>query len=92
MVSAFAFVDFLAFFDFELAVFAAAGLSAVALAYLARYAFDTEWAFLGVLLFGAALGGIIYYYSLNAAVKAAGERIEEIIGALSRGEGPIESS
>ena len=67
-------------------------LSPVALAYMARYAFDTEWAFLGVLLFGAALGGIIYYYSLNAAVKAAGERIEEIIGALSRGEGPIERS
>jgi len=67
-------------------------LAPVALAYLARYAFDTEWAFFGVLLFAAILGGIIYFYSMETAVKTASDRREEIITALSRGEGPIESS
>jgi ABC-2 type transport system permease protein len=63
----------------------------VALAYLARYAFDTEWAFFGVLLFGAILGGIVYSFAMDTAVKAAWERREEMIAALSRGAGPIES-
>ncbi len=67
-------------------------LAPVALAYLARYAFDTEWAFFGVLLFAGAFGTIIYFYSMAAAVTAAGERREEIISTLSRGEGPVESS
>jgi len=63
----------------------------VALAYLARYAFDTEWAFFGVLLFGAVVGTLVYFYSMQTALQAAGERRERIIAALSRGEGPIES-
>ncbi len=63
----------------------------VALAYLARYAFDTEWAFFGALLFGAVVGLLVYYYSMQSALQAAGERRERIIAALSRGEGPIES-
>src|SRR5580700_2357849 len=32
----------------------------VALAYLARYAFDTEWAFFGTLLFGGVVGVLVY--------------------------------
>jgi ABC-2 type transport system permease protein len=63
----------------------------VALAYLARYAFDTEWAFFGVLLGGAGLGAVVYSYSTASAVDAAEERKERIIRALSQGEGPIES-
>jgi ABC-2 type transport system permease protein len=63
----------------------------VMLAYVARYAFDTEWAFFGVLLFGASLGGLVYWYTMGAAVSAAEERKERIIVALSQGEGPIES-
>ena len=43
----------------------------VALAYLARYAFESEWAFFGVLLFGAVLGGVAYWFSMESAVKAA---------------------
>jgi len=58
---------------------------------LARYAFDTEAAFFAVLLVAAGLGGIVYAFSMESAVKAAGERKEQIISALSRGEGPIES-
>jgi ABC-2 type transport system permease protein len=63
----------------------------VALAYMARYAFDSEWALFGVLVVGAALGGLVYWYSMGSAVQAAEERKERIITALSRGEGPIES-
>lgn len=63
----------------------------VALAYLARYAFDTEWAFFGVLLFGGLVGVLAYYFSMQSALRAASDRRERIISALSSGEGPIES-
>jgi ABC-2 type transport system permease protein len=63
----------------------------VALAYLARYAFDTEWAFFGTLLFGGVVGVLVYFYSLQSALKAAVDRRERIISALSRGEGPVEN-
>jgi ABC-2 type transport system permease protein len=65
-------------------------LTPVLLAYLARYAFGSEWAFFGVLLAGLMLGAIVYAYSMGSAVKAAEQRKEQIITALSRGEGPIE--
>ncbi len=63
----------------------------VALAYLARYAFDTEWAFFGVLFFGGVVGVLAYYFSMQSALKAASDRREQIISALSSGEGPIEN-
>ncbi len=66
-------------------------LTPVFLAYLARYAFDSELAFFAVLFGGAILAVIVYSYSLTAAVKTADERKEQIITALSQGEGPIES-
>jgi ABC-2 type transport system permease protein len=66
-------------------------LAPIALAYLARYAFSTEWAFFGVLLFGAIVGAIVYSFSMDTAVKASEKRKEEIIAALSKGAGPIES-
>jgi ABC-2 type transport system permease protein len=66
-------------------------LAPIALAYLARYAFGSEWAFFGVLLFGAVLGGIAYWFSMESAVKTAGRRTEEIIAALSQGDGLIQS-
>ena len=56
-------------------------LAPVALAYLARYAFDTEWAFFGVLLFGAVVGVLVYFYSMQSALKAAVDRREQIISA-----------
>jgi ABC-2 type transport system permease protein len=66
-------------------------LAPVALAYLARYAFNTEWAFFGVLMFGAVLGVMVYLYSMQSVLKAAVDRREQIIRALSSGEGPIEN-
>ncbi len=62
-----------------------------ALAYLARYAFDSEWAFFATLGGGAALGATVYAYSMTSAVRVAEERKETIIASLSRGEGPIAS-
>jgi ABC-2 type transport system permease protein len=66
-------------------------LTPVLLAYLARYAFNSEWAFFGVLLAGLMLGGVVYSYSLGSAVKAADLRKEQIITVLGQGEGPIQS-
>ena len=63
----------------------------IALAYLARYAFNTEWAFFGVLIGGAALGALVYSYSMQSAVEAAEARKEQIIRILSQDAGPIES-
>jgi ABC-2 type transport system permease protein len=66
-------------------------LTPVLLAYLARYAFDSEWAFFGVLLAGLMLGCVVYTYSMASAVKTAEQRKEQIITILGHGEGPIES-
>jgi ABC-2 type transport system permease protein len=66
-------------------------LTPVFLAYLARYAFNSEWAFFGVLLAGLMLGGVVYSYSLASAVKTAEERKEQIMTVLGQGEGPIQS-
>jgi ABC-2 type transport system permease protein len=66
-------------------------LAPVALAYLARYAFDTEWAFFGVLIVGGVVGVLVYLYSMQSALRAAVDRREQIITALSSGEGPIEN-
>jgi ABC-2 type transport system permease protein len=66
-------------------------LTPVLLAYLARYAFDSEWAFFAVLIAGLLLGSVVYSYSLTAAVRTAEERKEDIIAILAEGEGPIES-
>ena len=59
------------------------------LAYLARYAFDSEWAFAGVLLFCCAIGVILYRISMQSAVAAAERRKEAIITVLSGGENLI---
>jgi ABC-2 type transport system permease protein len=66
-------------------------LAPVALAYLARYAFGSEWAFFGTLLLGAILGGVMYWFSMESAVKTAERRKEQIIVALSQGDGLIQS-
>lgn len=61
----------------------------VLLAYLARYAFQSEAAFYGVLAFAAILGGVVYWVSMDSAVETARERKEQILTALSQGGGPI---
>lgn len=61
----------------------------VGLAYLARYAFSSEAAFFGVLAMDAAIGAVVYKLSLDSSVAAAERLKEQMVTALSRGDGPI---
>lgn len=59
------------------------------LAYLARWAMDSELAFFGVLAFDAAVGLLIYKLALESAVASSEQMRERIVAALSAGDGPI---
>jgi ABC-2 type transport system permease protein len=61
------------------------------LAYLARWAFDSEAAFFLVLAFDAAVAIVVYRIALQSAVEAAERIKEQMITALSAGDGPIAS-
>jgi len=60
-----------------------------ALAYLARWAFDTQTAFFAVLAFDAAVGLIVYRLALTSAVESAERLKEQVVAALSASDGPI---
>jgi ABC-2 type transport system permease protein len=59
------------------------------LAYLARWAFDSEAAFFAVLAFDAAVGMLIYKLALDSAVAASERTKEAIVAALSAGDNLI---
>ncbi|MCC7496827.1 MAG: hypothetical protein IT160_04560 [Bryobacterales bacterium] len=61
----------------------------VALAFLARYAFDSEAAFFVVMAIDAAIATAVYSIATESAVNAALRRRELLIAALSQTEGPI---
>jgi ABC-2 type transport system permease protein len=61
----------------------------VALAYLARYAFDSEIAFLALLTLAAIGGGVFYTTAMESSVSTAKKRREDIVRELSKGEGPV---
>lgn len=61
----------------------------VSMAYLARYAFNSQPAFYGVLAFDALVGAIVYKLALDSAVSASEKGRERMIAALSQGDGPI---
>jgi ABC-2 type transport system permease protein len=61
----------------------------VSLAYLARYAFDSQLAFYGVLAFDAVVAVVVYKITLDSAVSASQRGRERMIAALSQGDGPI---
>lgn len=65
------------------------GAGPVLLAYGARYAFESEAAFYGVLGFAAALGGAAYWAALDSAVTRIEQRRDEFLAALAHTEGPI---
>jgi ABC-2 type transport system permease protein len=69
-------------------IYAVASIPA-GLAYLARWAFDREFAFFGVLAFDAVVAIIVYRIALNSAVDAAERLKKSMIAALSSSEGPI---
>lgn len=63
----------------------------ISLAYLARWALDSQAAFFAVLAVDLLLAGIIYWVATDAALEAAEARKEQMIAALtaSQREGPI---
>ncbi|HEX3876191.1 MAG TPA: hypothetical protein VHW24_04350 [Bryobacteraceae bacterium] len=61
----------------------------VGLAYVARWALNSEVAFLVVLGLSAAIGGAVYWIGLDSAVIAAYRKREEMLGELSKGDGPV---
>jgi ABC-2 type transport system permease protein len=63
----------------------------VGMAYLARYAFDSEWAFALILAGAAVLGGALYGMAMETAVHTATARREQLLAALTETEGPVSS-
>jgi ABC-2 type transport system permease protein len=61
----------------------------VVLAYVARYAFDSNVMFTLVLALAAIIGGVLYWIALESAVHAGVRRREQIVQALSEGDGPV---
>ena len=70
-------------------IFYPLALLPIFLAYVARAVFDSQTAFLVVLAFAAVLGVVVYRIAMESAVEAAGRRREQILGELSRTEGPV---
>jgi len=66
-------------------------LSPVILAYIARYAFDSQAAFSVVLAMAAAIGVTFYWIAMQSATKTALTRRQDIVSELSIGDGPIGS-
>lgn len=58
-------------------------------AYLARYAFDSQLAFYGLLALAALVGGACYWASLDSAARAANHRQEKLLAELAQGAGPL---
>ncbi len=64
----------------------------VFLAYLARFALNSEIAFYLVLALAALLGAGLYHMAMESAVHTATARREQIFAELSRGDGPVVSN
>lgn len=73
----------LTFFLFPIA------LLPVALAYWARYVFESEIVFFALLVLAALLGVQVYWIALESAVKTALVRREAILNELGRSDGPL---
>lgn len=61
----------------------------VALAYLARYAFESQVWFYGALAFAAAAGVAFYLVAMETALHAAERRKEKLLAALAESAGPV---
>jgi ABC-2 type transport system permease protein len=66
-------------------------LMPVFLAYLARYAFESEIIFTLIMAIAAILGGVLYAMAIESAVSTATQRRERILQDLSKGDGPVVS-
>jgi ABC-2 type transport system permease protein len=63
----------------------------VGLAYMGRYAFQSELAFGLLLALAAIIGAVFYWIALESAVNTAGRRREQIVHELSLSDGPVVS-
>jgi len=61
----------------------------ILLAYLARFAFDSQLAFYAVLAVGALFGALVYWIALDSAVRLAASRSEQIVSLLATRDGPV---
>lgn len=63
----------------------------ISLAYVARWALESEVAFFGVLAVDLLIAAVIYWVATDSAIEASDARKEELIGTLtaSQREGPI---
>ena len=61
----------------------------VFLAYLARYAFESDTVFAIVLAIAAVIGGVLYWVAMDSAVATASKRREQILQELAKGDGPV---
>ena len=59
------------------------------LAFLAQWAFNSNWALLGVLALEFAIGLVVYRIALDSAVEKGLRDREQLIDALSKGAAPI---
>lgn len=64
----------------------------VLMAYGARYAFRSQIAFYGLLMFAAMLGAVFYWVALETAVVRSARGKEKFLQTLSQSEGPIRIS
>ena len=72
-----------------LGLFFPLALLPVVLAFVARWALDSEWAFLVVLALAAAIGAAVYWIGLDSATMTAQRQREEMLSELSKGDGPM---
>lgn len=61
----------------------------IGFAFLARWAFNSEWAYVGVLAVDLIVGWIVYRLSLESAVQQALRGTEDLVDRLSKGSDPI---
>jgi len=71
-------------------VYPVAGIP-ILLAYLGRWALDSEAAFFGILAVSAAAGAIFYWVAMDSALRAAEQRREAIVTELAHADGPVSS-
>ncbi len=64
----------------------------IGFAYLARWALDSDWALIGVLVFEFVIGYVVYRVALDSAVQRGLSERERIIDTLSKSSSPIGGS
>ncbi len=61
----------------------------IVLAYWARYVFENNTVFFGLLALAGGLGAVLYWVALDSAAQSASRKREKMITSLSRGDGPL---